>query len=73
MIASAAATATRKRIVRAVLHEIVVRLEGGHVVLVLHWHRATLWCEPRGESGSRSDSILEAIRGAVASDRWCML
>ena len=33
----AATTATRKRIVRAVLHEIVVRLEDGHVVLVLHW------------------------------------
>jgi hypothetical protein len=33
----AATTATRKRIVRAVLHEIVVRLEVGHVVLVLHW------------------------------------
>ena len=34
---SAATTSTRKRIVRAVLHEIVVRLEEGHVVLVLHW------------------------------------
>ncbi len=33
----AATTATRKRIVRAVLHEIVARLEEGHVVLVLHW------------------------------------
>ncbi|OYV38005.1 MAG: serine recombinase [Rhodospirillales bacterium 20-64-7] len=33
----AATTATRKRIVRAVLHELVVRLEEGHVVLVLHW------------------------------------
>jgi hypothetical protein len=33
----AATTTTRKRIVRAVLHEIVVRLEEGQVVLVLHW------------------------------------
>jgi DNA invertase Pin-like site-specific DNA recombinase len=33
----AATTATRKRIVRAVLHELVVRLEEGHVMLVLHW------------------------------------
>jgi excisionase family DNA binding protein len=33
----AATTATRKRIVRAVLHELVVRLEDGHIVLVLHW------------------------------------
>jgi excisionase family DNA binding protein len=33
----AATTATRNRIVRAVLHELVVRLEEGHVVLVLHW------------------------------------
>ncbi len=29
--------ATRKRIVRAVLHEIVVRIEEGFVDLVLHW------------------------------------
>jgi hypothetical protein len=33
----AATTATRKRIVRAVLHELVVCLEEGHVALVLHW------------------------------------
>jgi hypothetical protein len=33
----AATTAARKRIVRAVLHELVVRLEEGHIVLVLHW------------------------------------
>src|SRR4051794_11630089 len=33
----AATTATRKRIVRAVLHELVVRIEEGHVALVLHW------------------------------------
>jgi excisionase family DNA binding protein len=33
----AATTATRKRIVRAVLNEIVVRIEDGYVDLVLHW------------------------------------
>jgi DNA invertase Pin-like site-specific DNA recombinase len=33
----AATTATRKRIVRAVLNEIVVRVEDGHIELVLHW------------------------------------
>ena len=33
----AATMATRKRIVRAVLHEIVVRVEGGFVDMVLHW------------------------------------
>jgi DNA invertase Pin-like site-specific DNA recombinase len=33
----AATMATRKRIVRAVLHEIVVRIEEGFVDLVLHW------------------------------------
>jgi hypothetical protein len=29
--------ATRKRIVRAVLHEIVVRVDNGFVNMVLHW------------------------------------
>ena len=33
----AATMATRKRIVRAVLHEIVVRVEGGFVDMLLHW------------------------------------
>ncbi len=33
----AATTATRKRIVRAVLQEIVVLIKDGHVDLVLHW------------------------------------
>ena len=33
----AATMATRKRIVRAVLHEIVVRIEPGFVNMVLHW------------------------------------
>src|SRR5271166_5920902 len=33
----AATMATRKRIVRAVLHEIVVRVADGYVDLVLHW------------------------------------
>jgi excisionase family DNA binding protein len=33
----AATMATRKRIVRAVLHEIVVRVEDGFVGMVLHW------------------------------------
>jgi excisionase family DNA binding protein len=29
---------TRKRILRAVLHEIVARIEGDEIALVLHWH-----------------------------------
>ena len=33
----AATAATRKRILRAALHEIVVRLEGGFIQMVLHW------------------------------------
>lgn len=33
----AATAATRKRILRAALHEIVVRIEGGFVEMVLHW------------------------------------
>jgi hypothetical protein len=33
----AATTATRKRIIRAVLNEIVVRIEDGYVDLLLHW------------------------------------
>jgi len=33
----AATTATRKRIVRAVLNEIVVRIDDGYIDLVLHW------------------------------------
>ena len=33
----AATMATRKRIVRTVLHEIVVRVENGFVDMVLHW------------------------------------
>jgi hypothetical protein len=33
----AATTVTRKRIVRAVLHEIIARVEGGFVEMVLHW------------------------------------
>jgi hypothetical protein len=33
----AATTATRKRIVRAVLNEIVVRVDDGHIDLLLHW------------------------------------
>ncbi len=33
----AATAATRKRILRAALHEIVVRVEGGFIQMVLHW------------------------------------
>jgi DNA invertase Pin-like site-specific DNA recombinase len=33
----AATAATRKRILRTALHEIVVRIEGGFIELVLHW------------------------------------
>ncbi len=33
----AATSATRKRILRAALHEIIVRVEGGHIEMILHW------------------------------------
>src|SRR5207237_32714 len=33
----AATAATRKRILRAALHEIVVRIEGGFIQMILHW------------------------------------
>lgn len=33
----AATSATRKRILRAVLHEIIVRVEEDHISMVLHW------------------------------------
>src|SRR6202012_1815012 len=33
----AATAETRKRILRATLHEIVVRIEGGFIEMVLHW------------------------------------
>ena len=33
----AATAATRKRILRTALHEIVVRIEGGFIEMVLHW------------------------------------
>jgi hypothetical protein len=33
----AATTATRKRILRAALNEIVVRLDGGFIEMILHW------------------------------------
>ena len=34
---SGATSATRKRIVRAALHEIIVRIEGDIIELILHW------------------------------------
>jgi DNA invertase Pin-like site-specific DNA recombinase len=33
----AATSATRKRILRAALHEIIVRVEGDHIEMILHW------------------------------------
>ena len=33
----AATSATRKRILRAALHEIIVRIEGDHIEMILHW------------------------------------
>ena len=33
----AATAATRKRIVRAALHELIVRVEGGFIDMILHW------------------------------------
>ena len=40
----AATSATRKRIVRAALNEIVVRIEGGFIELVLHWQGGDHTC-----------------------------
>ena len=55
----AATSATRKRIVRAALSEIIVRIEGGFIEMVLHWqggdhgilHRALRrWVPNNGDS-----------------------
>ena len=55
----AATTATRKRIVRAVLHELVVRLEDGHVALVLHW-----------QGGDHTQ--LKVKKNTVGKHRWTL-
>jgi excisionase family DNA binding protein len=53
----AATTATRKRIVRAVLNEIVVRIADGYVDLVLHW-----------QGGDHT--ALRVKKNAVGRHRW---
>jgi len=53
----AATTATRKRIVRAVLNEIVVRIKDGYVDLVLHW-----------QGGDHTP--LKVKKNAVGRHRW---
>jgi excisionase family DNA binding protein len=55
----AATTATRKRIVRAVLHELVVRIEEGHVALVLHW-----------QGGDHTELVVK--KNAVGRHRWSL-
>jgi excisionase family DNA binding protein len=55
----AATTTTRKRIVRAVLHELVVRIEEGHVVLVLHW-----------QGGDHTQ--LKVKKNTVGKHRWTL-
>ena len=53
----AATTATRKRIVRAVLNEIVVRVDDGYIALVLHW-----------QGGDHT--ALRVKKNAVGRHRW---
>jgi excisionase family DNA binding protein len=53
----AATTATRKRIVRAVLNEIVVRVDDGYIDLVLHW-----------QGGDHT--ALRVKKNAVGRHRW---
>src|SRR3981081_2649601 len=53
----AATTATRKRIVRAVLHEIVVRVENGRIEMVLHW-----------QGGDHTP--LQVKKNATGKSRW---
>ena len=53
----AATTATRKRIVRAVLHEIVVRVENGRIEMVLHWQGG-------------DNTPLQVKKNATGKSRW---
>jgi excisionase family DNA binding protein len=55
----AATTATRKRIVRAVLHELVVRIEDAHVALVLHW-----------QGGDHTELVVK--KNTVGKHRWTL-
>ena len=63
----AATAATRKRILRAALNEIVVRMEGGFIKMVLHWqggdHTAL---QAEDECGRQAP--LDAARGYVVAD-----
>lgn len=54
-----ASTATRKRIVRAVLHEIVVRVENDRIETVLHW-----------QGGDRTS--LSIKKNKPGKHRWCV-
>lgn len=53
----AATSATRKRILRTALYEIVVRVEGGHIEMVLHW-----------QGGDHT--ALRLTRNGVGKHRW---
>ena len=57
----AATAATRKRIVRAALHEIVVRIEGGVIEMVLHW-----------QGGDHTALKLKQRLNAAGKHRWTM-
>ena len=63
----AATTATHKRIVRAVLHEIVVRVENGFVDLVLHWQGAdhTALRVKKNSSGKHRWTVAEETEDLV--------
>lgn len=53
----AATSATRKRILRAALHEIIVRVEGDHIEMILHW-----------QGGDHT--ALKLRRNGVGKHRW---
>ncbi len=53
----AATSATRKRILRAALHEIIARVEGDHIEMILHW-----------QGGDHT--ALKLRRNGVGKHRW---
>ncbi|MDZ7872138.1 MAG: helix-turn-helix domain-containing protein [Rhizobium sp.] len=62
-----ASVATRKRIVRAVLHEIVVRVEDNRIDTVLHWHGGdhTSLGVKKNKSGKHRWSVDEEVEVLV--------
>src|ERR1700730_11280661 len=62
----AATAATRKRILRAALHEIVARIEGGFIQMVLHWQGGDHTALKSEDQRGRQASLDGARRNLVA-------